>query len=134
MEAMERRQMSASAEANEIVQLVNKLPVSYNGLKGDQWAAILPNLVPDVNIELKRKAARVGWVRHQFTANRHVLEDQCGIIVEAVWGANRNRTNVYKFTKLAGAAETALEKLTKTLHEDFSLWHWQNHYAIVRRG
>ncbi|PYX75929.1 MAG: hypothetical protein DMG72_06285, partial [Acidobacteria bacterium] len=106
MEAMERRQMSASAEANEIVQLVNKLPVSYNGLKGDQWAAILPNLVPDVNIELKRKAARVGWVRHQFTANRHVLEDQCGIIVEAVWGANRNRTNVYKFTKLAGAAET----------------------------
>ena len=113
MDAMAERQMGASAEDCEIVHLIQQLPSSYNAVtKGgkttgmhtaDEWAQILVQVVPEANVELKRKVARPGWVRYMFQANVKVLKKECGLVVGSYITKTKNKIKTYGFTKCAGS-------------------------------
>lgn len=104
MRAMALRQEGASAEGNEIVDVILSLPASYNGeLKSaTEWAKLLPHVVPEDNVELRRNCARPGWVRYQFTSNVTVLGSRCGMKTKQKINAQKNKTNVYSFAYCAG--------------------------------
>jgi hypothetical protein len=111
--AMTVRQEHSSAET-DIVWMLERLPASYNiqpngsGYRtAEEWAQILSGVVPEANAELRRAAARAGWVRHQFTANRATLVKRLGMKTTTALTAQKNRINVYGFARCAGDDETA---------------------------
>jgi hypothetical protein len=104
MDAMTRRQEGASMEGNDIVDLILSLPASYNNefKTATEWAQILSHTVPEDNVELRRNAARPGWVRYQFTSNVRTLSNCTGMVVKQRVNAQKNKVNVYAFTMCAG--------------------------------
>jgi hypothetical protein len=104
LEAMKRmttRQQGASAEGNDIVDLVKMLPTSCAGVMrpAKEWSRLLTNMVPERNRELTAKVSRVGWVSWQFTSEYHTLTRECGMKCD--YDAH-SKTNLYSFSKLEG--------------------------------
>lgn len=113
MEAMSLRQLGTSIEVNDIILLATKLPKGYrahrianggwNGMRtAEEWASIFSHMVPEANMELKRNAARPGWIKWQFHNNEHALVEAVGMVKDSILTKQKNRINVYGFTKCEG--------------------------------
>jgi hypothetical protein len=117
MDALEARSKSGTAQTLDIVTLIQSLPRSYNvgtdaagkakGMRpANEWAKILPGVVPDVNRELKQKAASTWWVAGQFQRNEHTLVETVGMVKSSMLDKSKNKTFVYGFTGCAGDEPT----------------------------
>jgi len=113
MDAMARRQTSATSESSEIVGLIRALPASYNGkvFTASELAGILPGMVPEANQELKRKASRLGWVSYQLQNNELTLKKELGMVKGHKITKTKNRNITYTFTGCAGGVLPPIEEV-----------------------
>jgi len=124
MDALDARSKSGTAQTLDIVTMIQALPSSYNAVEKDgkwtgmrpanEWAKVLPNVVPEVNRELKQKAASTWWVAGQFQRNEHTLVETVGMVKDSKLDKSKNRTFVYGFTGCNGDEPTMPDHPTFT--------------------